>query len=252
MIIRPERVADYAAIGRLHARAFGDRAHEATIVALLRQRRAFDPELALVAEIGGRVAGHALFSPYSMRLLDQTIAAVILAPLAVDPAEQRRGIGGQLIAEGHRIALAKGHSVSILLGHPSYYPRFGYQTHAFGTARVVVARDASYDSLALDLRGPTDADVPALQALWRHEEGAVDLALAPGPDLLDWLSPNPAVRASVYIYDGEVVGYTRTHNHEPATPRVLLARDGATARAMVATLLGRQGADTAASACTLP
>ena len=53
MNIRPEEVADYAAIAALHARAFGHRAAEALIVALLRQRRPFDPALSLVAERGG-------------------------------------------------------------------------------------------------------------------------------------------------------------------------------------------------------
>ena len=56
--IRQERVTDYATIGELHAQAFGNRAVEATIVALLRQRRAFDPELSLVTEIDGKVIGH--------------------------------------------------------------------------------------------------------------------------------------------------------------------------------------------------
>jgi putative acetyltransferase len=55
MIIRPERVTDYPEIGNLHMRAFG-------IVALLRHRRTFDPELSLVAEINGRLVGHVLFA----------------------------------------------------------------------------------------------------------------------------------------------------------------------------------------------
>ncbi|MDQ6660501.1 MAG: GNAT family N-acetyltransferase, partial [Chloroflexota bacterium] len=88
MIIRPERVTDYAEIGSLHARAFGNRPGESIIVALHRQRSAFDPELSLVAESNGRVVGHVLFSPHQMRLLDQTIPTVNLAPIAVDPAYQ--------------------------------------------------------------------------------------------------------------------------------------------------------------------
>ncbi len=69
MIIRSENVTDYAAIGALHARAFGNRPAEPSIVALLRQRRAFDPEFSLVAEINGRAVGHVLFSAYQMRSL---------------------------------------------------------------------------------------------------------------------------------------------------------------------------------------
>jgi len=85
MIIRPETVADYAGIADVQVRAFGHRPGEALIVALHRQRGAFDPELSLVAEVDGRVVGHVLFSPHQMRLLGQTIPVVNLAPIAIDP-----------------------------------------------------------------------------------------------------------------------------------------------------------------------
>src|SRR5687768_7027727 len=107
--IRPETPADYADIGALTARAFG-RAAEATVVALLRQRRAFDPTLSLVAEVDGRIAGHVMFSPYSLRLLGEDVHAVNLAPLAVEPLMQGRGIGGALIEYGHSLARAKGYA----------------------------------------------------------------------------------------------------------------------------------------------
>ena len=233
--IRQELVADYATIGELHARAFSNRAVESTIVALLRQRRAFDPELSLVAEIDGKVVGHVLFSPYQIRLLDQTIPAVNLAPIAVDPKYQGQGIGGQLFPKGHRLAAARGYLVSFLLGHTSYYPRFGYRTHAFGSARVVVRSDEIFGNL-LDTRSPTNEDVAMLHELWLHEEGAVDMAIVPGLDLLDWLSPNPAIQATVYTRDGDIVGYTRIHIKDPTSPRVFLALDHGAARAIVITM----------------
>ena len=229
--IRPETVTDYAAIADLHARAFGCRSSEALIVAMHRHRRAFDADLSLVAVRDEHVVGHVLFSTHQLRLCDQDVAAVNLAPIAIDPACQRQGIGGQLIAEGHRVAAVKGHQLSFVLGHTAYYPRFGYRTHAYGAAqtRIVVT---AHHAAALQGHSPVDADLPALRALWRLDEAAVDFALDPGPDLLDWLSPNPAVQATVYTLDGQVVGYSRIHAAEPDKPRVFLARTGAHARSM--------------------
>jgi predicted N-acetyltransferase YhbS len=247
MNIRPETVADYAAIANLHARAFGHRVGEAHIVALQRQRRVFDPELSIVAEVDNRVVGHVLFSPHQMRLLGQTVPAVNLAPIAVDPAYQNQGIGGRLIAEGHSVAAAKGYAVSFLLGHTAYYPRFGYCMHAYGAAQTTVPTDALTGE-PVERRPPVAEDIPVLHALWRHDEAAVDFALDPGLDLLDWLSPDPAVRASVYVHDGDIIGYTRIHQAEPARPRVFLARDGAMARS-VALLIAR---DTNAPELILP
>lgn len=97
IVIRPEQPTDYAAIAAVHVRAFENRASEALIVPLHRHRRAFDPDLSLVAEADGRIVGHALFSPQTIRLLGADVPAVNLAPIAVDGAWQRAGVGGRLI-----------------------------------------------------------------------------------------------------------------------------------------------------------
>jgi len=243
MIIRPEEVADYAAIANLQAQVFGHRAGEACIVALHRQRSTFDPALSLVAEMERRVVGHVLFSPHQMRLLGQTVPVVNLAPLAIAPSYQRQGIGGRLITEGHAVAAAKGYVLSFLLGHTDYSPRFGYCTSAYGAAQALVPIDASSGEPPerLERYGPTSGDVPALRALWSHDEADVDFALDPGPDVLDWISPNPAIQATVYTRAGRIVGYTRVHTSALAEPRVFLAHDSATARAM-AYLLAHEAA----------
>jgi putative acetyltransferase len=251
IIIRPERVADYATIADIHVRAFDNRAVEALIISLQRHRRAFDPDLSLVAELDGRIVGHALFTPEQMRLFGQTLPVVNLAPIGVDPAHQGQGIGGRLISEGHTIATAKGYRLSVVLGHPTYYPRFGYQQRAYGPSQVVASVNALPKDL-LETRNPTSEDVPALQELWRHEESAVDMAIEPGPNLLDWLSPNPAIQATVYTRNGEPVGYTRVHDKEPTKPRVFLARGREAARAMVATLAHNLEADIPPTAYVLP
>lgn len=251
ILIRPERVTDYAEIASLHARAFDNRASEPLIVALHRQRRVFDPELSLVAEIDGHLVGHVLFSPHQIRLLDSTVPAVNLAPIAVEPAYQGQGIGGQLISEGHAIAATKGYRVSFLLGHPTYYPRFGYHTYAYGSSHLLLPVEGPTHGL-LEVRSPTDEDVPALCELWLREEQAVDMALFPGRDLLDWLSPHPAIQANIYLHSGALVGYTRVHQNEPTQPRFFLARDAEMARAMVSTMARKLKTEEHETPFTLP
>ena len=90
----------------------------------LRSAPEFVPELALVAERERAVVGHVLFS----RVLSGTVAdrALGLGPIAVQPTLQRQGIGGQLIRAGLEAAAALGFDAVVLIGHPAYYPRFGF------------------------------------------------------------------------------------------------------------------------------
>jgi putative acetyltransferase len=237
MQIRPETPRDYAAIADINIRAFGERLNEAHIVAFQRQRSAFDPELSLVAEIDGKAVGHVLFSPVTIRLLDQDIEAVLLAPIAIDLPYQKQGIGGKLIEEGHRIAREKGCLLSFLIGHPEYYPRFGYRTgvYAGGCGITVDADTLPREYTPLEMRKPKEADIPALKALWLHEEDGVDFAIIPGASLLDWLSPDARVEATVYLREGEIVGYTRIRGTAPV---IFLAKDADTARIMAAGIAG--------------
>jgi putative acetyltransferase len=242
VLIRPETASDYAAIADLHFVAFGERPEEALIVTMLRQRRMFDPSLSFVAEDAGRVVGHALFNPYVARVCGEKVPVVNLAPIGVEPAYQRTGIGSRLIAAGHDAAHAGGYMAGILLGHIDYYPRFGYQPSAFGvsTLEVTVDNTAPHE---LTSRAPTSADVEALYSLWLLEEGDVDFALEPGTSIMDWVSPNPAIESLVFERAGEMVGYARVHGQEPAKPRVFLARDDLAARAMVQALAQTAGVE---------
>lgn len=231
MNIRHETLADYAAIARVNARAFADDPKVGLIPTLHRQRARFDPQLSLVAEQDGRIVGHVLFSPQTIRILGQDVDVVNLSPLAVDPDFQRQGVGGLLVREGHRIAREKDYPLSFLIGHPEYYPRFGYLQRAFGGSVLKVAT-ADFPTSELEthpLLG--EADIPALRALWRHEEGGVDFSIDPGGALLDWLSPNAALEARVYTRAGEIVGFARVNKHE-AKAHYFLAKDGAAARQM--------------------
>ena len=124
---RPETEHDTAAIRRVNEQAF-DRPAEANLVDNLRQEPEFEPRLSLVAELDGEIVGHALFTPIYIHAENgEEYPCLSLGPIAVLPEHQKQGIGGQLIAAGHRAALELDYTVVILLGHPSYYPRFGYR-----------------------------------------------------------------------------------------------------------------------------
>lgn len=126
VVIRKEEGNDQNAIYSLVKRAFETAEHadgnEHDLVSALRTGAAYIPELSLVAEIDGRLAGHIMFTKAEVG----GCAVLALAPLSVAPEYQRRGVGTALIQEGHRVARELGYGWSIVLGSETYYPRTGY------------------------------------------------------------------------------------------------------------------------------
>lgn len=126
ILIRPESPADAQAITDLTVAAFETLAisshTEQFIVQALRAAGALT--LSLVAELDGRVVGHIAFSPVTMS--DGSAHWYGLGPVSVLPAHQRQGIGGALIREGLARLQALGAKGCCLVGHPGYYPRFGF------------------------------------------------------------------------------------------------------------------------------
>jgi len=122
--IRHETASDHEAVFRVEAAAFG-RENEARLVDALRD--VGHVLLSLVAEEDGEVVGHIMFSPMTIESEAGVWGAVCLAPVAVAPGRQNQGIGGMLIEGGLVELRALGHSAVILLGHPTYYPRFGFR-----------------------------------------------------------------------------------------------------------------------------
>ncbi len=225
MHIRAETLADYPQITDVEMRAFEDRTDVAMIVALHRQRVQFDPELSLVAEHEGRIIGHVLFSAHWAQILGQSVRTVNLSPLAVDPAFQRQGIGGLLLDAGHRIARAKGFAFSFLLGHPDYYPRFGYLTQAYGISTLTLAANGVADD-PLIAQSVRSEHIDELYALWQETESNVDFALDPGHMAADWISPSPGTKSVIYRdTNGALVGYARIDQAKPTAPRAFLARN---------------------------
>ena len=128
--IRSERLADHQAVRRLNLLAFGQPA-EAELVDALRANGA--AALSLVAAAGERVLGHILFSPVRVDGDGRPWSALGLAPMAVQPEDQRRGVGSALVRAGLEQAPALGHVVVFVLGHPAYDPRFGFRpAHPLG------------------------------------------------------------------------------------------------------------------------
>ena len=126
VIIRGETPGDYEPIAVVNRRAFG-RDEEGLLIEKIRGSDGFDPSLSLVAKIEGDVVGHILFSPIHIETLSGDVPALALAPMAVLPDFQNRGIGSRLVRTGLETSRQTGHAVVVVLGHPDYYPRFGFQ-----------------------------------------------------------------------------------------------------------------------------
>jgi putative acetyltransferase len=125
--IRDERAGDRAAIFDVVSRAFPTAA-EADLVERLRDAGA--ATISLVALRDARVVGHILFSPVRVEGEGASFEAIGLAPMAVAPEVQRDGIGSSLVRAGLDACRWRGHDVVFVLGHPSYYPRFGFEAAA--------------------------------------------------------------------------------------------------------------------------
>jgi putative acetyltransferase len=121
--IRLEKPEDEIGIRRVNELAFGQK-NEADLVDALRVKAR--PYVSLVAIGDGIVAGHICFSPVSIESDDGVFDAMGLAPMAVLPEFQNQGIGSRLVHEGLRKCSDLGHSIVAVLGHPNYYPRFGF------------------------------------------------------------------------------------------------------------------------------
>jgi putative acetyltransferase len=122
MHIRMEQAADIPRIHAVNLAAF-ESATEPTLVDALRAQ-AVDA-ISLVAEDNGTIVGHIMFSPVRLTGADD-IRATALAPMAVTPERQRAGIGSALARDGLAECRRRGVEVVFVVGHPQYYPRFGF------------------------------------------------------------------------------------------------------------------------------
>ena len=146
--IRLEEIEDQKGIRRVNELAFGQ-AMEADLVDGLRANA--HPNISLVAIDEERIVGHIFFSPVSIESESGTFTAMGLAPMSVLPEFQNQGVGSRLVDEGLNKCRELGHSVVVVLGHPNYYPRFGFTpAHLMGLRSEYDVPDDTFMVLELN------------------------------------------------------------------------------------------------------
>ena len=147
MHIRSQTAGDDSAVRQVNQTAFPT-PDEAALVERLRAEA--DPVVSLVAEDDSGVVGHILFSPVSLDA-DSGFFAMGLAPMAVLPDRQRQGIGSALVRAGLDACRKLGCRAVFVLGHPDYYPRFGFVAASrYGIECRFEAPDEAFMALELE------------------------------------------------------------------------------------------------------
>jgi len=154
--IRQEVKADFNTTENLIKEAFAELDFsdktEHKLVARIRKSDAFVPQLSLVAiDNAEDIVGHILLSQIKIKDNTQSEASLALAPVSVLPDEQNNGIGKQLIHEALKIAKGLGYQSVIVVGHESYYPKFGFKPASlWGIKAPFDVPDASFMAIELE------------------------------------------------------------------------------------------------------
>ena len=166
--IRPETPADFPAIRQILLDAFPTPA-ESMLVEKLREDDL--AEIALVAELDGRVAGHIVFSPVRADGQWGRTGGVGLGPVAVDIRSQGQGVGSALIEQGIARARDRGFSFVVVLGEPNYYSRFGFRPASEHSLRNEYGVDAEF--MLIPLKGEESLPGAALASYSPHFRSTV-------------------------------------------------------------------------------
>lgn len=145
-MIRERKSSDDDDIRRLNDAAFGG-SDESKLVEDLRAAHLAAVELVAAEEMAS--VGHILFSPLSVTLGSEAIRALALAPMSIRPDRQRRGIGSALVRAGLGLAKTRDWQAVFVLGHPDFYPRFGFSAVLARPFKAPFA-GAAFMALALD------------------------------------------------------------------------------------------------------
>ena len=153
VVIREREPADDDAIRRLNDLVFGG-PFEGRLIEELRE--AFIDAVELVAVEDGAIVGHILFSALTTMVDDDAVPTLSLAPMCVHPDHQNAGIGSALVETGLDLARRREWQAVVVLGHPAFYPRFGF------SAELASGLDAPFEGdsfMALELvPGALDGD----------------------------------------------------------------------------------------------
>jgi putative acetyltransferase len=158
LIIKKAMDSDLNDVLRIETEAFGHRKESNLVNGLLNDDSA-KPLLSLLAIDEDEAVGHILFTKVRITGNEDALSAMILAPLAILPDAQGKGVGGKLIKEGLRRLSESMFDLVFVLGHPEYYPRFGFKpagARGFEAPYPIPAKDASawmVQELKLDIIG---------------------------------------------------------------------------------------------------
>jgi putative acetyltransferase len=139
-------LADHEPVREVHRQAFQGECEAALVDAL----RGTPRSISLVAALDVRVIGHILFSPVELVGAGSTVPIVGLGPMAVLPDCQRQGVGSRLVRAGLEECQRLGYQAVVVVGHPSYYPRFGFvRASSFGLRCEFHVPDEAFMALSL-------------------------------------------------------------------------------------------------------
>lgn len=128
IVLRPERAGEEPTIRRVVEDAFVGEPVVGELVDALRRSPDWVPGLSLVAELDGEIVGHVLFTRSLLDAPSRLIDVLVLSPLSVAPAHQRRGIGDALVRYGlEEVRRVPNEPLVLLEGDPAYYARFGFE-----------------------------------------------------------------------------------------------------------------------------
>ena len=147
--IRKETENDCNDIKSVNDKAFGQE-NEGKLVKNLRKNEKYISDLSLIAEVDNKIVGHILFFPIKVISQENEYETLSLAPMSVLPNYQKMGIGSKLIEYGIKAAKKAGYTSIIVLGHPDFYPRFGFvPASTFGIKPPFEVPDNAFMALEL-------------------------------------------------------------------------------------------------------